>query len=75
MRYALLSLATLLLAAVLGCGDGFEGRKAPSPGTSDPNAVISQMQSTNPKEKPSRTRPAANKPAGEQEQAEKAPEE
>lgn len=75
MRCALLSLATLLLAAVLGCGEGFEGRQAPSPGTSDPNAVISQMQSTNPKEKPGQTRPEANKPAEEQEQAEKAPEE
>lgn len=75
MRYALLSMAALLLATMFGCGDGFEGRKAPSPGTSDPNAVISQMQSTNPKEKPGRTRPVANKPAEEQEQAEKAPEE
>jgi hypothetical protein len=58
MRFLLIFLCLSAVAVVVGCGQGYEGRKAPPPGSGDPTSIIQEMESGQPgsaaapKEKP-----------------------
>lgn len=66
MRFLLLLGCVLYLASTLGCGEGYETRKAPGAGAGDPTAIIQEMESSQPRA-PGAPAPAAKaEPAGEQ---------
>ncbi len=44
MRHLLTWLCIVGLAGAIGCGKGYEGRKSPPAGTSDPAAIVQEVK-------------------------------
>ncbi len=70
MRFLLTLPCFLSLAVMLGCGEGYENRKAPPPGASDPTSIIQELEPSQPDIPAAPEKTAEEQPAAEQSAAE-----